>query len=156
MTAATDDRELVLTRTLDAPRHLVWRCWTEPELLSQWYCPKPWYVDQVVWDLTPGGRSACVMHGPDGEAMPQDGVFLEVIDQQKIVSTDAFTVGWVPSADPFMTAVVTFEDAPGGKTLYVARARHWSPEKKQQHEQMGFHDGWGAAADQLEALAKTL
>ncbi|OYW80406.1 MAG: polyketide cyclase, partial [Asticcacaulis sp. 32-58-5] len=76
--------------------------------------------------------------------------------QQKIVSTDAFTVGWVPSSDPFMTAIVTFEDAPGGKTLYVARARHWSPEKKQQHEQMGFHEGWGAAADQLEALAKSL
>jgi uncharacterized protein YndB with AHSA1/START domain len=44
----------------------------------------------------------------------------------------------------------------GGKTRYTARARHWTAEAKTEHEAMGFHEGWGKAADQLEALAKTL
>lgn len=55
-----------------------------------------------------------------------------------------------------MTAIVTFEAQPDGKTLYLARCGHPTPEKKAQHEQMGFHDGWGVVAEQLEALAKRL
>jgi uncharacterized protein YndB with AHSA1/START domain len=51
---------------------------------------------------------------------------------------------------------VTFEDAGEGRTRYAAHARHWSAEAREEHERMGFHEGWGKAADQLEALAKTL
>jgi len=150
------ERELVLTRTLKAPRHLLWRCWTEPQLLEKWFCPEPWRVTDVELDVRTGGSQSFVMRGPDGEVMPQRGVYLEVIEQEKLVTTDAYVRAWEPSEDPFMTAIVTFEDAGEGQTLYTARARHWSAEKKQQHEAMGFHEGWGICADQLEALAQTL
>ncbi|MFT4090315.1 MAG: SRPBCC family protein [Asticcacaulis sp.] len=150
------ERELVLTRTLNAPRHLLWRCWTEPELLEKWFCPAPWRVTDVELDVRSGGNQSFIMRGPDGEVMPQKGVYLEVIENEKLVTTDAYVRAWEPSEDPFMTAIVTFEDAGEGKTLYVATARHWSVEKKQQHEAMGFHEGWGICADQLEALAQSL
>ncbi|MEM9964910.1 MAG: SRPBCC family protein [Asticcacaulis sp.] len=150
------ERELVLTRTLKAPRHLLWRCWTEPALLEKWFCPEPWRVTDVELDVRAGGSQSFVMRGPDGEVMPQQGVYLEVIENEKLVTTDAYVRAWESSEDPFMTAIVTFEDAGNGETLYTARARHWSAEKKQQHEEMGFHEGWGICADQLEALAQTL
>jgi uncharacterized protein YndB with AHSA1/START domain len=73
------------------------------------------------------------------------------------VFTDAFVGDWVPGkGKPFMVGDIRFTDAPGGGTLYRAMARHWSAEDLKAHEQMGFHDGWGKAADQLEALARTL
>jgi len=71
------------------------------------------------------------------------------------VFTDAYTGDWKPSGKPFMTVVLTFEDE-GGKTRYIARSRHWSKEDREAHEQMGFHQGWGICADQLEALAKSI
>ena len=52
---AADDRDLVLTRLLQAPRAAVWRCWTEPALLGQWFAPKPWTTPEVSLDLRPGG-----------------------------------------------------------------------------------------------------
>ena len=148
--------ELRLERTLDAPRMKLWRCWTEPELLKQWFCPKPWFVSEVRSDLRPGGEFFSVMNGPDGERHDNPGVWLEIVEGKRLVMTDAFTPDWMPKPDPFMVAVVEFSDAPGGKTHYRAAARHWTEEARKQHEEMGFHAGWNAAADQLEALAKTL
>lgn len=96
-------------------------------------------------------------HGqPDGNEFPNPGVFLEVIPGQKIVFTDAYTQAWKPSEKPFMTVVLTFEDEGDGKTRYIARVRHWSVADREQHEAMGFHQGWGQCADQLEDLARTL
>lgn len=149
-------KELVLDRVLDAPRDAVWRCWTDPKLLEQWFCPKPWYVTDVVLELHPGGEFSSVMHGPEGEEFPNTGVTLEVIEGRKLVFTDAFKPGWLPSGRPFMAAEVTLEDAGEGRTRYVATARHWTEEALKEHEAMGFHPGWNAAADQLETLAKSL
>ena len=148
--------ELVLDRVMDAPRAAIWRCWSEPDLLEQWFCPKPWYVTDAVLDLRSGGEFSTVMHGPEGEEVPTSGVFLEVVEGRKLVSTDAFTPGWRPAGKPFMASEVTLEDAGEGRTRYVARAMHWNAETLQEHEAMGFHEGWGKAADQLEALAKSL
>lgn len=153
---SANHHELVLERIMDAPREKLWRCWTEPKLVEQWFCPKPWYVTDVRFDLKPGGEFSCVMHGPEGEEFPNTGVFLEIVPNERLVTTDAFLPGWKPSGRAFMSAEVTFEDLGGGKTRYVAKARHWTEEAKKEHEQMGFHEGWGMAADQLEALAKTL
>ena len=150
------DTALTLTRTLQASRAAVWRCWTEPELLEQWFCPKPWYVTDAKIDLQPGGEFACTMNGPDGERFPTHGVILRVVPEQKLITTDAFLPGWVPSERAFMTSEITLADAPGGHTTYTAVARHWSAEARAEHEAMGFHEGWGAAADQLEALAQSL
>jgi len=154
--ASPSDRDLVLERIIDAPREPLYRCWTTPELLPQWFCPKPWTVSNVRMDVRTGGDTYLEMHGPNGEIVPQPGVYLEVIPNAKIVFTDAFTNTWTPSAKPFMVAIVTFEDLGEGKTRYRAIARHWSVEDKTAHEQMGFHEGWGIATDQLAALAATL
>jgi uncharacterized protein YndB with AHSA1/START domain len=151
-----NDRELVLSRLLDAPRANVYRCWTEPALLRQWFAPKPWTTPIVDIDPRPGGALHFVMRGPNGEESDNPGVFLAVAPNEKIVMTDAFLGDWAPrEGAPFMVAEITFADQ-GGKTRYTARVRHWTVEAKEQHEKMGFHAGWGVCADQLEALARTL
>lgn len=153
--AALAIRELSLTRLMDAPRATLYRCWTEPELMKQWFCPRPWTTPVIEVDVRSGGSNFILMQGPNGEEMPNRGVYLEVVPNEKLVFTDAYTEAWKPSAKPFMTGIITFADE-GGKTRYTAIARHWSDEDKKTHEDMGFHEGWGKATDQLEALARTL
>ena len=148
--------ELVLTRLIDAPRTAVFRCFAEPALLQQWFAPLPWTITATDIDLRPGGAFSFTMRSPEGEDYPNVGVCLEVVANQRLVTTDAFAVGWRPAGKPFMVAEMTFEDAGAGNTRYTARAMHWNEETRQEHEQMGFHTGWGQTADQLEALAKTL
>jgi uncharacterized protein YndB with AHSA1/START domain len=157
--------ELVLERTINAPRAAVWRCLTEPALLMQWYCPKPWQVTHADLNLTVGGRHFVRMQGPgpDGQTMTQDcpGCYLEIVPLHKLVTTDAFNGGWIPSAfnereHPFMVVEMTLADAPNGGTRYKAIVRHWNATDAAAHEAMGFHAGWGAAADQLEVLAASL
>lgn len=150
------DRELVLQRVLNAPREKLFRCWTEPALVVQWFTPAPWKTVKAVMDVRSGGSSCVTMQSPEGQEFPNPGVFLEVVPNEKIVMTDAYTSAWEPSEKPFMTAIVTFEDAGNGKTRYTARARHWTVADREAHEKMGFHEGWGVAAGQLEALAQTL
>lgn len=153
---SNDSHELVLARVFDASRDRLWRCWVEPELLKQWFCPKPWYVSEVRIDLRPGGEFYTLMNGPEGEPFGNVGVFLDIVPKERLVFTDALQPGWRPSGRAFMVAEIVFEDAGEGKTSYTARAMHWSREALEEHEAMGFHEGWGKAADQLEALAKTL
>ncbi|SPH16936.1 hypothetical protein DEA8626_00450 [Defluviimonas aquaemixtae] len=155
-TEAGPEHVLTLERVIDAPVDKVWRCWTEPELLEKWFCPKPWYVSDAKIDLKPGGEFSSVMHGPNGEKFDNMGVFLEIEPQRRLVTTDAFRPGWIPNGRAFMAAEMRFEDAGGGKTRYIARAMHWNEDTLKEHEQMGFREGWGKAADQLETLAKSL
>ena len=156
MTAApANDRELVLTRLIDAPRENLYRCWTEPALLKQWFAPKPYETPIVEVSVRPGGSNLIVMRGPDGTDMPNRGVYLEIVPNERLVLTDAFTEAWQPSAKPFMTVVLTFEKQ-GDKTLYTARVHPWTVEDREAHEKMGFHVGWGICTDQLAALAATL
>ena len=145
------DRELVITRLIDAPRDKLFSAWTEPELLRQWFAPLPWTTPVVQTDVRPGGASLIVMRGPDGTEFPNRGVYLEVVANERLVFTDAYTRAWEPSAKPFMTGILTFEDE-GGKTRYTARVLHWSVADREAHEKMGFHKGWEQCTDQLEAL----
>lgn len=154
-------RDLVLDRLLKAPPHLVWRCWTEPALICQWFCPKPWSVSEAVVELRAGGRFFTLMNGPDGEVMPNEGSFLEVVPQSKLVFTDMFGADFAPVDVPdsgaglHFAAILTFA-AEGNGTRYRAVARHRSPDEAKAHESMGFQIGWGIAADQLEELAGRL
>ncbi len=150
------DRELVLTRILDVPRDKVWRCWTEPELMKQWFTPRPWSTVHAEVDVRAGGASLVVMRSPEGKEVPNPGLYLEVMPGEKLVFTDAYSSAWEPSSKPFMTAVLTFEDAGPGKTKYTARVSHWSEEDTRQHEKMGFYTGWNKAADQLVEVAQQL
>src|SRR4029450_1568560 len=93
----TLDRELVLTRIIDAPREKVFRAWTEPELLKQWFAPLPWTTPVVETDVRPGGASFIVMRSPDGNEFPNRGVYLEVVENQRLVFTYLFTTHLGPS-----------------------------------------------------------
>lgn len=150
------DRELVLTRDIDAPPEKLFKAWTQPELLKQWFAPLPFTTPHAELDVRPGGSSVIVMRGPDGTDYPNRGVYLEVVENERLVTTDAFTSAWQPSEKPFMTLILTFEDIGGGRTRYTARVRHWTVEDREMHEKMGFHEGWGTCADQLAALVARL
>ena len=152
---ADDRHELSLTRLIDAPAEALWRCWTEPELIKQWFTPRPWTTPVVEVDVRPGGASYMLFQGPNGEEFPNRGVYLEVERNRRLVFTDAYVEAWVPSAKPFLTAIISFTPE-GGGTRYSARVLHWTAEDMRRHEEMGFHDGWGKATDQLETVARAL
>jgi uncharacterized protein YndB with AHSA1/START domain len=147
------ERDLVLTRDIDVPREKLYRCWTEPELLKQWFAPLPYTTPVAEVDLRPGGTTRIVMRAPDGTDMPMPGVYLEIVSNERLVFTNAYTKAWEPSDKPFMTVILTFQDQGGGKTKYTALVRHWSVADRETHEKMGFHRGWGQCTDQLAALA---
>ena len=152
----TDPRDLTLTRDIAATPAQLFRCWTEPALIRQWFCPPPWAVSHAEMDVRPGGASLVVMRGPDGQEMPNPGVYLEVVPNRRLVATDAYIRAWVPSEKPFLTLILTFDDLGDGRTRYTAVARHWTAADRDAHDAMGFHAGWGIATDQLAALAATL
>ena len=116
---------LVLERVIDASAERIRKAWMTPEILAQWFCPRPWSIIDVVIEPEVGGRFAFTMHGPNGEVMPNDGVFLAV-EPTRWITTDAFVKGWLPAGLPFMAAEVALTPLPDGKTRYVATARHWS------------------------------
>lgn len=149
------DLDLVLTRTLDAPRALLFECWTLERHLPHFFVPRPHRVTHCRLDPRTGGAFETTFE-VDGQEMRNNGVYLEVIENEKLVFTDGYTEGWKPTPDPFMTAIVLFEDAGEGRTTYTAIARHRSAEKAEAHRAMGFHEGWGTVADQLEAYARGL
>jgi uncharacterized protein YndB with AHSA1/START domain len=150
-TAPNSDRELVLTRLIAAPRQKLFKAWTDPDLLKQWFAPLPYTTPVAELDVRPGGASRIVMRDPQGNEFPNRGVYLEVVENERLVFTDAYTRAWEPSAKPFMTVILTFADE-GGKTRYTARVCHWTVGDREAHEKMGFHEGWGRCTDQLAAL----
>lgn len=147
--------DLSFTRTLAVPRALVWECWTSPEHIPHFFIPAPHKVTAVDLDLRVGGRFDTTFE-VDGDVVHNRGVYLEVVPEEKLVFTDGYTEGWKPAPDPFMTAILLLADASGGGTRYTAIARHRSPQTRETHEAMGFFDGWGTVATQLEAYAKGL
>ena len=156
MNSTSLNHELVIVRETDVPREKLYAGWTQPDLLVQWFTPKPWTTTSCQMDLRVGGTCRTTMRSPEGQEFPNVGVFLEIVPNEKLVFTDAYLGDWQPNPDHFFTAILTFETLPNGKTRYTARARHWSEEAKQKHEAMGFVDGWNKAFDQLVELASKL
>ena len=153
-TAATQD--LVISRVLRAPRATLWRAWTEPELLKEWWCPKPWTSEVRAFDLRAGGDFHIVMRGPDGGLSDNPGCFLDIVPQERLVFTSLLTGGWRPATPwlPF-TAVITMADE-GDGVRYIAQVMHPDQATRDKHEAMGFFDGWGTCIDQLDAFALQL
>ena len=143
--------DLILEREVQATPQQLWDAWTIPEQLMQWFTPAPWQTVACEIDLKPGGAFNTTMQSPEGERMENFGCYLEVIPQQRLVFTDALTAGFRPSPEPFMCASISFEALSNG-TRYTAIAKHPDKEKKQNHEDMGFHHGWSSALDQLLAM----
>jgi uncharacterized protein YndB with AHSA1/START domain len=151
MSLPTHPHELSITRLIDAPRTEVFRAWTEPELLKQWWGPHGMTTPECEMQLWVGGVFRTLMRAPDGTQYPNQGVFLEILAPRRLVFTDAFGENWVPAAKAFMTAVIELEDIQG-KTRYTARALHWNAADCQAHEEMGFHTGWNQSLDRLVQL----
>jgi uncharacterized protein YndB with AHSA1/START domain len=150
------ERDLVLERVIDVPPELVWKAWTRPEHIEKWFAPRPWSVAECEIDLRPGGAFRTVMRSPQGEVVPSGaGCYLEVVENERLVWTDALGPGYRPAAQPFFTAVITMQPE-GSGTRYVARAIHGDRAARDKHEEMGFFDGWGAALDQLVEVAKAM
>ncbi|HEY9567803.1 MAG TPA: SRPBCC family protein [Thalassobaculum sp.] len=153
VTARPSDRELTLTRVYDAPPETLYRAWTDPAMLKRWIAPRPYETVRAEMDVRPGGLCSFVMKGPDGAEIPCPGVYLEVVENRRLVTTDAYTAAWQPAEKPFMTVILTFEDE-GGRTRYTARCLHWTAEDCDAHENMGFHEGWAQVAEQLAELVE--
>lgn len=155
--------DLVLERTVDVPPQLVWRAWTEPALIKQWFTPAPWTTVDCEVDLRPGGLFRTVMGSPEGQNHENIGCFLDIVENSRLVWTDMLGAGYRPrggglnekTACGFFTAFILLEPA-GKGTRYVARLLHGSTADRQRHEDMGFHQGWGTALDQLVAMAKRM
>ena len=150
--------DLVLERIVPVPPDRVWAAWTEPELILQWFTPAPWKTVECDIDVRPGGRSVITMESPEGERHPNLGCYLEVDPGRLLVFTSVMGEGFRPVAPvngaedlPF-TGRIEISPAPGGGTHYRAIAIHADPDGCERHRAMGFHDGWGAALDQLVAL----
>jgi uncharacterized protein YndB with AHSA1/START domain len=154
--AAADPQDLIISRTLRAPRALLWKAWTDPELLRQWWCPQPWTTEVRAFDLRPGGAFHTFMRGPDGGTSDNPGCFVEVVPLARIVFTSMLLGDWRP-ATPWMpfTAVITMADE-GAGTRYGAQVMHPDAASRDRHAEMGFFDGWNICIDQLDALALRL
>lgn len=145
--------DLVLEREIDVPVELVWKAWTTPEHLRQWFAPKPWIITSCDLDLRPGGAINFTMRSPEGQEFPNTQSYLEVTPFERLIMTDTLLGGYRPSANPFFTAVLELA-ANGNGTRYKAIAIHGNDESRKKHEEMGFHDGWGTVASQMVEYIK--
>ena len=145
--------DLVLERTVPVPPQAVWEAWTDPAKVVRWFTPRPWTTVACDIDLRPGGVFRTVMRSPEGEEADNSGCWLVVEEGHRLVFTDALRAGWRPNPTPFMTAEIRIEPA-GDGTRYTAIARHANAEAKRNHEEMGFHQGWGSALDQLVEMVE--
>ena len=145
--------DLVFERAVALSPLQLWDAWTKPELLCQWFCPKPWKVQRAEVDLWPGGRFNNLMQGPEGQQMDNKGMVLEAIAPRRLVWTSALAPGLRPAKAMAMTVIITFTPQESG-TLYRARVLHKDAADRKEHESWGFHQGWGIALDQLVELMK--
>lgn len=151
-----DANDLEISPLLQAPRAKIWKAWSQPELLKEWWCPQPWKTQVKAFEFYPGGAFHTLMTGPNGEESDNPGCFLDITPEHRIVSTSCLTGGWRP-ADSWlpMTAIISMTDE-GAGTRYVARVLHRNDADKKRHEEMGFYEGWGICIAQLEAFARGL
>ncbi len=155
--------DLVFERIIDVQRDLVWMAWTMPEHLKKWFTPAPWVTLDCEIDLRPGGIFRTVMRSPEGQEFPNLGCYLEIVKNEKLVWTNVLAPGYRPSNTPAampcdalsFTAVISLAPHENG-TKYTALVIHGDEEARKKHEDMGFHEGWGKALDQLVTLVKKM
>lgn len=156
----TPGLDLILERIVPLKPEVLWKAWTDPVGLLEWFCPKPWKTVECEMELYPGGLFKTVMESPEGERFPNVGCFLEVVENRRLVWTDALLPGFRPVTQPASGAGLLFTafihlDPHAEGTLYRAVAKHKDQADCQRHADMGFHEGWGIVFDQLIKLAKT-
>ena len=144
--------EFVVSRLIEAPREYVWRAWTNPKHLQQWWCPAPITCQVLKFDLRRGGAFDLQMTMPDGQIGSQSGAFLDIIEGERIIFTTALSEDWRPTLSPLpITGIISMSDE-GQHTRYHTRVLYRDNEHRQQLEQMHFERGWNAATEQLAEL----
>ena len=147
--------DLVFERTTHVAVEKLWRGWTNPETLMKWFCPLPWRVTDCRIELTPGGEFYTLMEGPAGEKMHNNGCYLEVVENKKLVWTGMMTKGFRPALNDLMgfhfVATLLFSKTDKA-TLFKAMVAHADEAGRRKHEAIGFQEGWGKAFDQLVDL----
>lgn len=154
MQAVTD---LEILRLMAAPPARVWRCLTEPALLRQWWAPHPVITSHAEIQPFAGGRFHAVMEIPDRGPQVLDLCILEAQPHHRLVWTDMMRAGFRPVETPIFgfVAVVTLTPE-GAGTRYHVVAMHRSAVVAAHHREIGFQDGWGTCAAQLDALSQGL
>lgn len=155
--------DLVFERIVDVPRELVWKAWTTPELLKRWFTPAPWKTVDCEIDLRPGGIFRTLMQSPEGQEIPGIGCYLEIVENERLVWTNAIAPGFRPCTTPegtscgsfFFTASIALEPLANG-AKYTALVLHGEEKARKEHEAMGFQEGWGTALDQLVEVVKQI
>jgi uncharacterized protein YndB with AHSA1/START domain len=151
--------DLVLEKILPITAEQVWQGYTNPKMLMQWFCPRPWKVVACEIDLQPGGAFHTTMQSPEGEKFPNIGTFLQLEKNKKLVWTNAMLPGFRPvviekSEIGFtFTAIIELSPHPAG-SKYRATVKHKDAEDQKKHAAMGFEQGWSIALDQLVELFK--
>lgn len=149
------ERDLVVTRTFEAPRRLLWRAWTEPHLLMRWFTPAPWTMSNCSIDLRPGGVLRWTMRSPQGEESSHEACYLEIVNDERLVWTDALGAGFRPAAQPFIAVVVGLDDD-RGNTRQTCHVLHKDAATRRIHLDKGFEQGWGTYLDQLAEVVSRL
>jgi uncharacterized protein YndB with AHSA1/START domain len=145
------DRDLAFTRLIAAPRARIWEAWADPRQLEQWWVPEPATCRVEALELRPGGSFRTLMSEDGVDFVPHlDACFLAIDEGRRIVFTNTLVGGWRPADDPFlrMTATLEFREHADG-TEYVATVRHAHGADRDEHDRLGFADGWGTVAAQL-------
>lgn len=155
------DTTLSFTRDLSVSAHSVWRCWTEPELLMQWFAPRPVATTAAKIEPFSGGAFDTTMVIPDmPEPMSGQGCVLAAEEGRRFAFTNMMTAGFHPQDTsgegqfPFTAEIVITPKDTG--CTYTVTVRHHDSAGAEQHKAMGFFEGWGTAADQMVELAATL
>ena len=150
------DLDLTLERVIRAPRAVVWRAWTDPRRLEQWWVPAPTVARVDRLEARPGGALVTRMSDDGVEFVPHmDASFLVVDELERLVFTNAIDSRWRP-ANPgpvAMVAEILLDDHPAG-TDYQVIVRHGDPAARARHEEIGFFDGWGSVTEQLVGLVE--
>jgi uncharacterized protein YndB with AHSA1/START domain len=144
------NRTLTLQRTFDAPVKLVWKAWTQPEHIINWWAPKGMKIEVVEHDFSVGGKWKYVIPMPDGSEFISEGEYWEIVEFKKIITTANFK----PMTEGVEIQVLFEEN--GDKTNFTFNVVHQTEEYCKQQEKMGFYNGWGTAFDRLETFVSTL
>ncbi len=145
------DEQILITREFDAPRHLVYRAWTTPELVERWWSGRRGEVTSVEIDLRVGGTWRYVMVANEGFEVAFHGEFREIVPNERIVSTEVYE--GFPEGEALDT--LTLAEADGRTTLTIL-VQHTSKEHRDAHIESGMEVGMQEAMDLLEQVAITL
>jgi uncharacterized protein YndB with AHSA1/START domain len=145
------DTQILITREFDAPARLVYRAWTEPELVRRWWSGDRGEVTSVDIDLRVGGAWRFVMTANAGFEVAFHGEYREIVPAERLAWTEVFE--GVPDAEALAT--VTFTET-GGLTTVQMLVQHTSQEHRDMHVNSGMEDGLQEALHQLEEVAQSL